>query len=152
MRELKEKGVYRVSDGILARLKEEFACGCCDDGQTVETIGRVWREHHYLMDPHTAVAWHVADGYAAGGSEAPLVVLSTASPYKFPSAVLRAVGGDASGEEFAVMQRLRELTGVPVPAALAQLSGKAVRHRDCIDRDAMRAYVDGKLREASWKK
>lgn len=152
MRELKEKGVYRVSDGILARLKEEFACGCCDDGQTVETIGRVWREHHYLMDPHTAVAWHVADGYAAGGSEAPLVVLSTASPYKFPSAVLRAVGGDASGEEFAVMQRLRELTGVPVPAALAQLSGKAVRHRDCIDRDAIRAYVDGKLREASWKK
>ena len=152
MRELKEKGVYRVSDGILARLKEEFACGCCDDGQTVETIGRVWREHHYLMDPHTAVAWHVADGYASGGSEAPLVVLSTASPYKFPSAVLRAVGGDASGEEFAVMQRLRELTGVPVPAALAQLSGKAVRHRDCIDRDAMRAYVDGKLREATWKK
>ena len=79
-------------------------------------------------------------------------MLSTASPYKFPSAVLRAVGGDASGEEFAVMQRLQELTGVPVPAALAQLSGKVVRHRDCIDRDAMRAYVDGKLREASWKK
>ena len=148
MRRLREEGVYRVDDALLARLQGEFSCGCCGDEQTEETIGRVWREHGYLMDTHTAVAWHVADGYAReSGSEAPLVVLSTASPYKFPAAVLRAIGGDAAGDEFRLMQRLHEATGVPVPRALAQLADKPVLHRDCVDCDRMQAYVDRKVAE-----
>ena len=148
MRSLREEGVYRVDDALLARLQAEFSCGCCDDEQTEETIGRVWREYGYLMDTHTAVAWHVADEYAReSGSEAPLVVLSTASPYKFPAAVLHAIGGDASGDEFGLMQRLHDATGVPVPRALAQLADKPVLHRDCVDRDRMKAYVDRKVLE-----
>ena len=148
MRSLREEGVYRVDDALLARLQAEFSCGCCNDEQTEETIGRVWREYGYLMDTHTAVAWHVADEYAReSGSEAPLVVLSTASPYKFPAAVLRAIGGDASGDEFGLMQRLHDATGVPVPRALAQLAGKPVLHRDCVDRDRMQDYVNGKVAE-----
>ncbi len=148
MRRLREEGVYRVDDALLARLQAEFSCGCCDDEQTEETIGRVWREYGYLMDTHTAVAWHVADEYAReSGSEAPLVVLSTASPYKFPAAVLCAIGGDASGDEFGLMQRLHDATGVPVPRALAQLADKPVLHRDCVDRDRMQAYVNGKVEE-----
>ena len=43
MRSLREEGVYRVDDALLARLQAEFSCGCCDDEQTEETIGRVWR-------------------------------------------------------------------------------------------------------------
>lgn len=148
MRSLREEGVYRVDDALLARLQAEFSCGCCDDEQTEETIGRVWREYGYLMDTHTAVAWHVADEYAReSGSEAPLVVLSTASPYKFPAAVLHAIGGDASGDEFGLMQRLHDATGVPVPRALAQLADKPVLHRDCVDRDRMQTYVNGKVAE-----
>ena len=148
MRSLREEGVYRVDGALLARLQAEFSCGCCDDEQTEETIGRVWREYGYLMDTHTAVAWHVADEYAReSGSEAPLVVLSTASPYKFPAAVLHAIGGDASGDEFGLMQRLHDATGVPVPRALAQLADKPVLHRDCVDRDRMKAYVDRKVLE-----
>ena len=148
MRSLREEGVYRVDDALLARLQAEFSCGCCNDEQTEETIGRVWREYGYLMDTHTAVAWHVADEYACeSGSEAPLVVLSTASPYKFPAAVLHAIGGDASGDEFGLMQRLHDATGVPVPRALAQLADKPVLHRDCVDRDRMQTYVNGKVAE-----
>lgn len=148
MRSLREEGVYRVDDALLARLQAKFSCGCCDDEQTEETIGRVWREYGYLMDTHTAIAWHVADEYAReSGSEAPLVVLSTASPYKFPAAVLHAIGGDASGDEFGLMQRLHVATGVPVPRALAQLADKPVLHRDCVDRDRMQTYVNGKVAE-----
>ena len=150
MRRLRDDGVYRVQDALLARLQAEFSCGCCDDAQTEETIGRVWRESGYLMDTHTAVAWHVADEYLRRSkSETPVVVLSTASAYKFPAAVLRAIGGDASGEEFGLMQRLHTLTGVPVPRALAQLAGKPVLHHDCVDRERMQDYVNGKV--AQWK-
>ena len=145
MNALKETGAYRVGEEILRALHEEFACGSCTDEETKETIGRVWREQGYLMDTHTAVAWHTAERHTGS---APMVVLSTASPYKFPAAVLSAIGGDTVGDEFDLLQRLHERTGVPVPAALAQLAGKPVRHRDCIAREEMRAYVEGKV--ASW--
>ena len=146
MRQLREDGCYTVSDKIRTALQAEFACGCCDDARTEETIGRVWCENGYLMDTHTAVAWRVAEDFR---SEHPVVVLSTASPYKFPETVLSAVGGDLSGDEFDRMRRLKELTGVPIPAGLSGLQEKPVLHTDVIDRDAMREYVLGKAKQ--WK-
>ena len=142
MADLKEKGVYTVSPALLEKLHEHFGWGCCDDEGTKAAIGRVWREHGYLMDTHTAVAWSVAEGYE---SDAPVVVLSTASPYKFPAAVLSAIGGDADGDEFDIMDRLHAMTGVPVPKALAELRQKPVLHRDVISREEMQDYVLGKL-------
>ena len=146
MRDLNEVGAYTVSDAMLEKLHAEFGYGCCDDEETKAAIGRVWKEHGYLMDTHTAVAWRVAEDYE---SEKPVVVLSTASPYKFPTAVLSAIGGDVSGDEFAIMDRLHDLTGVPVPQGLATLRSKEVRHKDVIDREQMQAYVLGKV--AHWK-
>ena len=142
MADLKEKGVYTVSPALLEKLHDQFGWGCCDDEGTKAAIGRVWREHGYLMDTHTAVAWSVAEGYE---SDAPVVVLSTASPYKFPAAVLSAIGGDADGDEFDIMDRLHAMTGVPVPKALAELRQKPVLHRDVISREEMQAYVLEKL-------
>ena len=143
MRALRDDGCYTVSPALLGKLRAEFACGCCSDEETKQTIGRVWREEGYLMDTHTAVAWHVAGQYQ---SDAPVVVLSTASAYKFPAAVLSAVGGDASGDEFDVMERLHALTGVPVPKALAELRAKPVRHHAVIDREEMPAFVNAHLK------
>ncbi len=147
MRALREEGVYTVSQDILTKLHADFACGCCDDTATKETIGRVWREQSYLMDTHTAVAWTVAEQFE---SKHPVVVLSTASPYKFPAAVLSALGEAVSEDEFAVMQRLHELTGVPIPPALAALQEKSVLHRDVIERDEMLQYVLGRV--AQWQR
>ena len=153
MKDLKEQGVYHVKNALLARLHEEFACGCCDDEETERTIGHVWQELGYLMDTHTAVAWSVAEQYRkTREAGAPLVVLSTASPYKFPTAVLRAIGGDTAGDEFERMSRLHDLTGVPVPPALAALAEKPVLHEDCIARDQLQNYVNQKVRQATWKK
>ena len=146
MKQLSEVGAYTVSSEMLEKLHAEFGWGCCDDEKTKQTIGKVWREHGYLMDTHTAVAWNVAEGYE---SDAPVVVLSTASPYKFPAAVLSAIGGDTDGDEFTIMERLHELTKVPVPQGLATLRRKQVRHTDVIDREEMQQYV---LNKASvWK-
>lgn len=145
MRALADEGFYDVSQDIFAKLRAEFSCGCCDDAATQTTIGAVWREHGYLMDTHTAVAWTVAQAH---GSERPVVVLSTASPYKFPAAVLGALGEPVAEDEFAVMQHLHELTGVPVPEALASLREKPVRHSEVIGRDEMLQYVLGRI--AAW--
>ena len=73
------------------------------------------------------------------------MVLSTASPYKFPAAVLRAVGGDLSGDEFEQMETLAALSGVPVPKGLRGLKERPVLHEDVIDREEILDYVLGQI-------
>ena len=151
MGELKEKGVYEVPNELLDRLHEEFWQGFCDDAGTKNAIGMVWREYGYLCDTHTAVAWDVAQQYKAAHPEhAPVVILSTASPYKFPAAVLEGIGHSAKGDEFDVMERLRNETGVPVPKNLSGLRERAVRHKDVIDQSEMLDYVLKKASTKDW--
>lgn len=139
MRELNTQGWYQVSGWMLERLRAVFGCGCCDDAGAAEVIGRVWREHKYLCDPHTAVAWAVAEKHTREG--VPMVVLSTASPYKFPAAVLHALGEASGDDEFAMMEQLHALTGMDIPKNLRGLEGRPVLHTDVIDKDAMLDYV-----------
>jgi threonine synthase len=70
-----------------------------------------------------------------------MVVLSTASPYKFPAAVLAALEKSELTDEWAQMDRLAELTGVPVPKNLQGLQEKKELHTDVIAKDAMLTYV-----------
>ena len=144
MRQLKENGVYTVPETLKAAIGREFWAAYCDDDRAAEIIGRVYREEHYLCDPHTASGFAAAEDYVrATGDKAPMVVLSTASPYKFPAAVLRAIGGDTGGTEFEQMARLEKITGVPIPAPLAALQGKPELHTDVIEKEDMPAYVLG---------
>ena len=144
MGQLNTDGAYQLSDDLLAKLQQDFSCGCCDDQGAADVIGRLWREQHYLCDPHTAVAWSVAEQLedTLRDTGAPTVVLSTASPYKFPTAVLAALGeDDGETDEFAMMSRLSRLSGVPIPGNLSGLEGRPVLHKDVIDKDAMLDYV-----------
>ena len=77
------------------------------------------------------------------GDNRPMVVLSTASPYKFPAAVLEAIGGDLTGDEFDQMERLSAITGVAIPKNLANLREKEERHTGVIDKDEMLNFVLG---------
>ena len=83
MDSLSEEDFYRFPDALMDRLRAEFAAYCCTDDEGADEIGRLWREEGYLCDPHTAVAARAAREYRKeGGTKAPLVILSTASPYK----------------------------------------------------------------------
>ena len=55
-----------------AAARRIFSCACCDDAQAAEVMGRVWREHGYVCDPHTAVAWHAADAFMEQADGAPV--------------------------------------------------------------------------------
>ena len=99
------------------------------------------------------MAWQVAQDYkAACGGHAPVVVLSTASPYKFPAAVLEGLGETPQADEFDVMERLHQLTGVPIPRNLAGLRQRRVLHHDVIGREDMLSYVLKKAGETAWNK
>ena len=142
MEQLAAEGYYQAPDSLMEKLQALFWAGCCDDECTRDAIGQVWNSCHYLCDTHTAVAWNVAQQYkAAVPDHRPLVVLSTASPYKFPEAVLKALGITQQGGGFEAMEQLREATGVPIPANLQGLDRKPVLHRDAIESGDMLDYV-----------
>ena len=151
MEQLKTDGVYQVPDDLLQKLHADFWQGFCDDEGTKNAIGMVYREYGYLCDTHTAVAWDVAQQYkAAHPDHNPVIILSTASPYKFPAAVLEGLGHSAKGDEFDVMEQVRNETGVPIPKNLTGLREREVRHKDVIDRDKMLDYVLDKATTKEW--
>ena len=144
MEQLSREGVYTVPDALLEKLRKEFWAGWSDDAKGSDVIARQWKEHGYLCDTHTAAGFAAADEYiAATGDTRPMVVLSTASPYKFPAAVLSAIGGSLEGKEFDQMARLSQITGVPVPRQLATLQGKEEKHTGVIGKEEMLSYVLG---------
>ena len=144
MEQLNRDGVYTVPQTMKDAISKEFYADFCNDARAAETIAKVWAEQHYLCDPHTAAGWAVAESYVnATGDNRPMVVLSTASPYKFPAAVLEAIGGDLSGDEFDQMERLEATTCVAIPKNLSTLRGKLERHTGVINKDEMLDFVLG---------
>ena len=142
MNQLNKDGSYTVPADLLQKIQAEFTAYYCDDVRAEEIMGRVYKDYGYLCDPHTASGWAAAEDYVAEtGDNRAMVVLSTASPYKFPVAVLTAIGGDTSGTEFEQMDRLSAITGVPVPKNLAGLLGKEEKHTGVIEKEAMLDYV-----------
>ena len=142
MQELAEVGKYDASR-LLPALRESFWAAFADDAATEEEIRAVYERTGYTLDTHTAVAYRAAEGYRrATGDTCPMVVLSTASPYKFGASVLHALGEEAAGlDEFAQMERLHARSGMEVPARLAALRAAAVLHEGICERDGMRAAV-----------
>ncbi len=142
MESLSTQGFYRVDAELKAALDGEFWAGCCDDAAARDAISRVFADHGYLCDPHTATGWAVAEDYRKQtGDLRPTVVLATASAYKFPGAVLQALGREGSRDEFDQMEQLAAYTGVPVPGNLRGLREKPERHTGVIAKDAMLAFV-----------
>ncbi len=142
MAKLSKEGAYTVPAGMKEAIAREFWAGCCDDEKASKTIGKVWRQQHYLCDTHTATGWAVAEDYVAEtGDDRPMVVLSTASPYKFPAAVLRSLEEVTATDEFSMMDRLQELTGVKIPQNLAGLQEKKELHTGVIPKDEMLEFV-----------
>ena len=138
MQKLNKEGFYQVPQELLAQIQVEFWGGCCDDAGAKRTIGKAFKETGYLCDTHTATGWAVAEDYRAQtGDGRPMVVLSTASPYKFPTAVLSALEENNEPDEFEKMNRLQELTGVQIPANLASVRYKKDLHTDVISKEEM---------------
>lgn len=140
---LSSDGKYEVNDDVKAKLQEEFCAGFCDDAQTKEAIHAVYEKYSYTCDTHTAVALKVYNDYkAATGDTTKTVIASTASPYKFSAAVLEALEGKTSDiDEYDKVDRIAELSKIPVPSALADLKNKPERFNDVIDKADQKNYV-----------
>jgi threonine synthase len=69
--------------------------------------------------------------------ETNMVVVSTASPYKFPQDVLYAVTGNDVRDSFKGVKRLHAATAMAVPKSLASLRDKPIRFSTVVSADKM---------------
>ncbi len=122
-----ERFLFYLLDGDSARLREVmaqiktgqslqlpladlgFTASRMSDEEIQEVIARVWREHDYVVDPHTACA------FTALPEDAVSVVLATASPAKFPDVVTLATGREPTHPTLEALKD-KPLARHPLPA------------------------------------
>lgn len=140
---LASTGRYEVNDEVKNVLREEFFAGYCDDDQTKKTIREIYEKYSYTCDTHTAVAVKVYEDYKnKTGDMTKTLIASTASPYKFSSSVLEAIEGSNSElDEYEMVDRLAELSKLPIPSSLAELKNKERIFKDSIGKAEMNDYV-----------
>ena len=149
MAELRESGRFTVDAATRAKLTAEFTGAWVDNDTCLRTIGRVQREHGYLLDPHTAVAWQVAE--ELGGDGAPVLIVSTAHWSKFAADVVRGLQGapagapiPGAGDGIGLLERVAELApDARVPAQLQAVRSRARRFDARVERgrDAVEASI-----------
>lgn len=141
MRQLKEEGKFAVDGETLETLQTIFYADWVSNEDCLTTIGKIYKETGYLMDPHTAVAQAVVERYNREQlSDVPVVICSTAHWAKFPRDVYRALiglQGDESDlaqlnvlDDFDILSKIQDLAqSVTVPRGLSELKHKKVRHK-----------------------
>ncbi len=128
MNSLNETGRYEISCSLKEKIGAQFAAGWCSDEAAADNIVKLFGTEGYLMDTHTAVAYTVLEDYRKKtGDNTLCVVLSTASPYKFCSSVLSAMGVTEQKAGTEIIAQLEEKTRTTAPAPLKDLAGKTVR-------------------------
>ena len=135
MQELQTQGFYTVAKEYGNQIKDSFFGAWVDEVETAETISRTFNDTHYVLDPHTAVAYRALEKYRLLTSDDTYsIVLSTASPYKFSSSVLAALGKEipAQADLFTAVRELEQVTGWKIPAGLGSLETKAEQHLEVI--------------------
>lgn len=146
MADLKKKGKYSITEEEKNDISEVFFADYTEEEDCLETISAVFEEYGYVCDPHTAVAVSVADAYVGyTGADAPTVILSTASPYKFSQNVLKAITGKTTKDAFNAADRLYEQTATPIPENITALKTKEKRFNEVIEKtqtvDAIMRFI-----------
>jgi len=132
MERMEKEKVYEATPAMRLGMASFFG-GFADMEATGETIGNMYKEHGYLMDTHTAVAYRVYQDYREQtGDTMPTLIAATASAYKFADSVADAIGIGRGDDGFASVQAIAAATGVPIPSGLLGLEDKPILHNNVV--------------------
>lgn len=144
MEQLGTDGVYTVTDGM-REFMGDFTAGFATEAENAAGIRQLYEDTGYMIDTHTGVASCVYRKYAREtGDKAPVVIASTASPYKFSHSVMEAVfGSQGDKDEFDIIDDLCKAAKVAVPNAVEEIRNASIRHsRECEAADMEAAVAE----------
>ena len=157
MQSLAEKKEYSITSAEKAILDKEFYGGFASEDNTVEAMYEIFEEYGYAMDTHTGVALAVYRDYKEAREKVdnkdktPVIVLSTANPYKFPQDVLYALSGNDVKDSFKGIKRLNLLTAMKPPKSLLDLRYRPLRFKTVVANDLKKMselilrFADGEI-------
>ncbi|MCK5834893.1 MAG: threonine synthase [Lentisphaeria bacterium] len=134
--DLETTGRFEVSQQLLAAMKQDVIAEYCTEADCYRTIAQNFKTNDYLMDPHSAVAMQVAQRESQGKT----VVLSTASIYKFPTDVLKALGENIK-ESANSTDTLEQFSKVPQPSSVKALRTKQIHHFSVIKKNELKSFL-----------
>jgi len=141
MDQLNKEGSYHVPKIIHERLKEMFI-GQSVDQQTVEsTIKSIYESCGIVIDPHTAIGVKAAQDHL---DQEPMIVCATASAFKFPATILKALGCEVNQDDFINLESLSKITHQKCPVHLSQLKDKTICHPLTVNKEALFALIQKK--------
>jgi threonine synthase len=141
MNDLKTNGYYKIDKEMLENLND-FEAFYCDEIDTKKTIKNIFINNDYLVDPHTAVALNVYDQYKNKyNSDNICLIMSTASPYKFPVNVAKSLEIDAETDDFKLLKKISNYTNSEIPKNIIDLENKKEIHNININIDDMRKNI-----------
>lgn len=118
MKSLSQTGRYELSKEELNYL-QNFVGGYSTEEETVSAITKCYNENKYLIDPHTAVAYDVYNKGVKNGLKT--LIVSTASPYKFPFTVAKALNIKQKESEVELIKDISNFTGINIPFGIKKL-------------------------------
>ncbi|WP_104726443.1 threonine synthase [Helicobacter felis] len=136
MQQLQDQKYYALTSSELQSLHAHFEAFSCDDAHCLDTIARIYGDHHYLADPHTATALYA---YERLKSRLPCVVVSTASWSKFAHTTALALGKQAKDDREALQVLAKE--GITPPASVQELLSKPLVHKDRVGVSDLQHYI-----------
>ncbi len=142
MNKLNTEGKYTVTREEFARIRESFIGYYTDEEECKATVKRIYEKENRLIDTHTAVAVNAAERYENDyKTTLPMLVVSTASPYKFAGDVLLSLTGEKPEDDLLALGKLNGYTSVEIPAPLKNILDKTAIHTDVINRNDMKDAV-----------
>ena len=155
MKDLAKNGEYSITQAELKAIQKDIYGNFASEDDVVDAMYEIFEEYGYAMDTHTGVALAVffkyKDKEVDEKDETPMVVLSTANPYKFPQDVLYALSGNDVKDSFKGVKRLNLLTAMKPPKALTEIRYKPLRFKGALANDikkmsdAVLSFVDGNI-------
>jgi threonine synthase len=136
MEALKKEGRYDVGEDIRNRIAEDFSAGCASEEEAFAALSAVFERTGIVIDTHTAVAQAV---YDKAKDQTVTVLLSTASPYKFPQDVLAAINPkeEPPQDGFEAAAALSKCTKTAIPQQILALRESPVRFQESCDKGEM---------------
>jgi len=142
MSELDTYGCYQIDRELIEEKLPQFLAYYSDEEDTEVSIGNFYDMYDYMLDPHTAVAVSGYYNYVTDtGDDTKTVIVSTASPFKFASDVLRNLAKRNESDPFKAVKKLSGYTGKEIPAQIAELQTLPVLHKLVIPRERIKDTV-----------
>ena len=136
MKELSECGRYRLTEKELSALRDSFVGYYTDEDDCRATVKRIFEKENRLIDTHTAIAMSAAERYMSDHeAKSAMLVVSTASAYKFAGDVLLSLTGSKPENDLDAPEMLFEHTGVEIPSPLVEALSKDPVHTDIYDKE-----------------